>query len=179
MVGIGHRGVLLHRQLPQMGFLPSGFPHLHEDSRTHPATLALHPKDLSGILGNAVFRQLHQRIFRNMGHTRIAPTDKLQIECQLRSEAKVCFRRILLPHPRPVHANGLSVHRTVGHDLQDDELELHAVRRSHGHGAVPGRNVVGFPLGSNTHATVATTFSTFLSTGKSGFCSANGTTRSS
>ena len=26
---------------------------------------------------------------------------------------------------RPVHANGLSVHRTVGHDLQDDELELH------------------------------------------------------
>jgi len=49
---------------------------------------------------------------------------------------------------RPVHANGLSVHRTVGHDLQDDELELHAVRRSHGHGAVPGRNVVGFPLGS-------------------------------
>ena len=32
MVGIGHWGVLLHRQLPQMGFLPSGFPHLHEDS---------------------------------------------------------------------------------------------------------------------------------------------------
>ncbi len=78
------------------------------------------------------------------GHTRIAPTDKLQCECQLRSEAEVCFRRILLPTQRPVHANGLSVHRTVGHDLQDDELELHAVRRSHGHGAVPDRNVVGF-----------------------------------
>ena len=148
MVGIGHRGVLLHRQLPQMGFLPSGFPHLHEDSRTHPATLALHPKDLSGILGNAVFRQLYQRIFRNMGHTRIASSDELQCECQLHPEAEVCLRRILLPYPRPVHADCLSVHRTVSHDLQDDELELHTVRRPHGHGAVPGRNVVGFPLGS-------------------------------
>ncbi len=177
MVGIGTGEYYSIGNYRKWAFYPQASLTYMKTPRTHPATLALHPKDLSGILGNAVFRQLYQRIFRNMGHTRIASSDELQCECQLHPEAEVCLRRILLPYPRPVHADCLSVHRTVGHDLQDDELELHTVRRPHG--AVPGRNVVGFPLWNNTHATVATTFSTFLSTGKSGFCSANGTTRSS
>ncbi len=74
----------------------------------------------------------------------LRPQTNYSVNANYVVKQKYVFGAYFSLHPRPVHANGLSVHRTVGHDLQDDELELHAVRRSHGHGAVPGRKVVGF-----------------------------------
>lgn len=83
-----------------------------------------------------------------MGHTRIAPTDKLQCECQLRSEAEVCF--------------GAYFSRTQDQFMQTayqstERLAMIYKMMNWNYTQyvglmatvpVPGRKVVGFPLGS-------------------------------